>query len=109
MYALLKTQPITFTFEDSTTSTRTESVPISPPQGTVISATSIALQGYDFSYSNGKQYGFGELGASLGIASESDTSWHAVCVATCRDDRRNERKWNAKIIGVIQYFGEIQQ
>jgi len=106
MYVLLSTQPLTFAFGDSATSTRDISHTIYPPAGSEI--LSIFLQDYNFAYADGKQYGFGEMGVNLSTVLEENV-WKGVCVATLKDDNRDERRWNANIVGVIHYYGRLPQ
>jgi hypothetical protein len=99
---LLSTQALAFDFPDSKTSTRKVVKSISPPQGT--RTVLILLQSYNLGYGDGKQYGFGEIGINLTTVLEG-SAWSAVCVATLKDDKRDQRAWNGNVVGVVQYFG----
>lgn len=103
-YALLGSQPLQFSFPPDKTSTRDSKIHIDPPQGTT--QITITLQGYNFEYSDGRQYGFGQLGATLSTVLEG-TTWFAVCAATLRDDKHDERKWDATVTGLLQYWGNL--
>lgn len=102
-YVLLSTQPQAFPFPSSKTSTREISYTIYPPAGTEV--VSILLQDFNFAYSDGRQYGFGQIGVNLAAVLE-ETTWKAVCVATLQDDNLDERSWNANIVGVIHFYGK---
>jgi hypothetical protein len=99
---ILQTQAVTFNFPASKTSTRKVEIEIDPPPGT--QNIVILLQSYNFAYSNGKRYGFGELGVNLATVLEG-SAWIAACVATLKDDKRDEREWSGNVVGILQYLG----
>jgi hypothetical protein len=106
-YVLVGSESVTFNFpsdEDKHESTRRVVRTLTPPQGTQL--VSILQQAWNIRYSNGKQYGFSELGINLSTALQGNQV-DAVCVATLKDDKLNDedRNWTGSVIGVVQFFG----
>jgi hypothetical protein len=104
-YALKSTNPITFNISASKETTRTITVSISAPPSPGM--VTITLQNFTFAYSDGKQYGFGQMGIELGTV-VSGSTWTATCVATLSDDKRDERKWQGTVVGLVSYYEEFK-
>jgi hypothetical protein len=103
-FALLASMPVPFTFNPDKTSTREQTIHIDAPAGTT--QISLVLQSFNFAYSDGRQYGFGQLGANLATSRDGST-WFATCVATLQDDKHDERKWQGQIVGWAQCWGNL--
>jgi hypothetical protein len=100
-YALRSANPIQFNISASKETTRTITVSIAPPPSPGM--VTITLQNFTFAYSDGKQYGFGQMGIELGTV-QSGSTWSATCVATLSDDKRDERKWQGSVTGMLYYY-----
>jgi hypothetical protein len=106
-HVLLGSESVTFNFpsdQDKHESTRRVVRTLNPPHGTLL--VSILQQAWNVRYSNGKQYGFSELGVNLSTALQGNQV-DAVCVVTLKDDKLNDkdRDWTGSVIGVVQFFG----
>ncbi|MDP9121285.1 MAG: hypothetical protein M3O15_07940 [Acidobacteriota bacterium] len=106
-HVLLGAESVTFAFpsdQDKHESTPTVIKSLTPPKGTQL--VSILLQGWSLRYSNGKQYGFSELGVMLSTVVQA-SKMDAVCVATLKDDKldHKDRDWTGSVVGVVQFYG----
>jgi uncharacterized protein YhfF len=89
-----------FSFGESSTSTRTATVTLQNVPTGAKTAT-IALQAFDVYYTDNEQYGFGEFQVALSLPSTSQAS----CTVTLRDNHLNERQWEGTATGLVTYFG----
>lgn len=96
---MLGTYLATFSFSASTTSTRTVSVAINPPEGAV--TTTVALQSFNVYYSDDEQYGYGDLEVSPSVSGTQ-----ASCTVTLRDNNTNKREWQASVTALLTFFGK---
>ena len=97
---LLGSFRLPFNFDRSKTSTRTITIPFTPPRGTAVSH--IFLQGFNVMYV-GEDYEVENLQVSLRIQGTN-----ALCTATLRDRNGgdNGREWQGSVTGLLLYFGK---
>lgn len=97
--ALLATYQAFFNFGQSSTSTRTATVPL---QNVPVGAKTaiIANQAFNIYYTNNEQYGYGALQVSL-----STSLSQASCTVTLRDNNTNKRVWEGTVTGIVSFFG----
>jgi hypothetical protein len=95
MSNILGFQPVTFNFGDTTTSTETSTSNFSPPQGTT--EVQVVLTGFDLSYTDSEEYGFGALQVSV----NSSGIQTATCEVTLRDNNTNKREWSGSVQGLV--------
>lgn len=97
--SMLGTYIVSFTFSQSTTSTRTVTAAVqNPPVG--LQASTIALQSFNVYYTDDEQYGFGRLGVSVSVSGNS-----ASCTVTLRDNHLNEREWEGTVSALVTFYG----
>jgi len=97
---LLGSYQVSFSFSQSSTSTRTVTTSLqNVPPGT--KQATIAIQAFSADYTDNEQYGFGKYAVSMGLNGLSSAS----CTITLRDNHTNERSWEGSATGLVTYYG----
>ena len=100
-YVVSTVRDVTFKFSASKETTRTASETIAGPAESGV--ITIALQSYDFAYSGQRNYDFGQMAVQLSIVRDPNR-WRAVCTATMRDDKKDQRQWEGSVVALVQHL-----
>jgi hypothetical protein len=92
---------VTFKFPAAKETTRTASETIAGPAES--GHVTICLQSYDFAYSGQRNFDFGQMAVQLSIVREPNR-WKAVCTATMRDDKKDQRQWEGTVVALVQHL-----